>query len=93
MNVPKNCPKRKKVKKAGIYFLAQLGLNFVWTPLFFGLQAPLLALIVIILMCITIILTMKQFYLLSKLAFYLLVPYLLWVSFATLLNGAIVILN
>jgi len=84
---------KKKTKTAGIYFLAQLGLNFIWSPIFFGLRAPLLGLVVIVAMWTLIIMTMKKFYPLSKPASYLLLPYLLWVSFATLLNTAIVVLN
>ncbi len=84
---------KKKVKTAGLFFLAQLALNFVWSPIFFGLRATLLGLIVIVMMWVLIVMTMKKFRPLSKLAFYLLVPYLLWVSFATMLNAAIVILN
>lgn len=84
---------KKKNRIAGKYFLAQLALNFIWSPIFFGLRAPLLGLIVIVAMWTMIVITMKKFYPLSKPAFYLLVPYLLWVSFATLLNGAIVVLN
>lgn len=85
--------KKNKVKMAGLFFLAQLGLNFIWSPIFFGLRAPLLGLIVIVALLVLIVMTMKKFYPLSKLAFYLLVPYLLWVSFATVLNAAIVVLN
>jgi tryptophan-rich sensory protein len=85
--------KKKKVRTTRLYFLAQLGLNFIWSPVFFGLQAPLLGLIIIISMWVLIVMTMKKFYPLSRLAFYLLVPYLLWVSFATILNAAIVVLN
>lgn len=81
------------MKTASLFFLAQLGLNFLWSPIFFGLRAPLLGLIVIMALWLLIVLTMKKFYPLSRLAFYLLVPYLLWVSFATLLNAAIVVLN
>ena len=85
--------KKKKVRTAGKYFLAQLGLNFIWSPIFFGLRAPLLGLIVIVTMWVLIVMTMEKFYPLSKWATYLLVPYLLWVSFATLLNASIVFLN
>lgn len=85
--------RKAKMKQARNYFLAQLGLNFIWSPVFFGLRAPFLGLIVIVAMWMMIVLTMKKIYPLSRLAFYLLVPYLLWVSFATALNGAIVILN
>lgn len=85
--------KKKKVKTAGLFFGAQLVLNFLWSPLFFGLRSPLLGLITIILMWLLILMTMRKFYPLSKRAFYLLVPYFLWVSFATVLNAAIFILN
>lgn len=84
---------KKKVRLAGMYFLAQLALNFTWSPVFFGLRAPLLGLIVIVAMWASIVMTMKKFYPLSKISSYLLVPYLFWVSFATLLNTAIVVLN
>lgn len=85
--------KKNRIRTAGTVFLAQLGLNFVWSPIFFGLRAPLPGLMIITAMWVMIVLTMKNFYPLSKLAFYVLVPYLLWVSFATVLNFAIVILN
>ena len=84
---------KKKIKTAGLFFLAQLALNFIWSPVFFGLRAPLLGLVVIVAMWLLIVITMKKFYPLSRLASYLLVPYLLWVSFATILNMAIVVLN
>lgn len=84
---------KKKIKEAKIFFLIQLGLNFLWSPVFFGLRSPVLGLINIFVMWIMIAITMRKFYPLSKLAFYLLVPYLLWVSFATILNAAIVFLN
>lgn len=85
--------KKKNIKTAGIFFLIQLGLNFLWSPIFFGLRSPILGLINIVAMWILIAITMRKFYPLSKLAFYLLVPYLFWVSFATILNLAIVLLN
>lgn len=84
---------KKKVKTAGLFFLAQLALNFIWSPVFFGLRAPLPGLLIIMAMWALIVMTMKKFYPLSRLGFYLLLPYLLWVSFATLLNAAIVVLN
>lgn len=83
----------KKRIEALHFFLVQLGLNFIWSPVFFGLQSPLLALIVITVLWIAIVFTMKKLYPLSKPASYLLIPYLLWVSFATILNAAFVILN
>jgi len=84
---------RPAVKAAIKVFLGQLFLNFLWSPMFFGLRSPELGLINIIVMWIMIVLTMRKFYPLSKTAFYLLAPYLAWVSFATLLNASIVVLN
>lgn len=85
--------KKKESRSARKYFLVQLALNAIWTPIFFGLQSPLLALLVIIAMVVATAVTIKKFYTLSPLAAYLLVPYLVWISFATLLNAAIVVLN
>lgn len=74
------------------YFI-QLLLNALWSIIFFGYKNTLIALIEIVLMWIFIFLTIKKSSKLSPLASYLLYPYLAWVSFATLLNFAIVILN
>jgi tryptophan-rich sensory protein len=85
--------KRKKLTiELKIYGL-QLGLNFLWSYLFFGLHRPELALFEIILLWIFIALTITRFYKVDKLAAYLLIPYVLWVSFAAFLNYTIVILN
>jgi translocator protein len=83
----------KRTELAKKLFLIQLGLNFIWTPIFFGLRSPLMGLIVIVAMWFMILLTIKKFLTINKLAAYLLVPYLMWVSFATILNLAILILN
>ena len=84
---------KKKVKTALTYFLIQLALNFLWSISFFGFHSPLLGFVNIIFLLVFIILTIKHFYPLSKNASYLLIPYLLWVIFATVLNGAFLILN
>lgn len=85
--------RKKQSVIAGRLFLAQLGLNAIWSPIFFGLRAPLAGLVVILAMWAFIVLTIRHFYPLSKAAAWLLIPYLLWVSFATVLNAAIVVLN
>ncbi len=85
--------KKKTARMARNYFLVQLALNFIWSPVFFGLRAPLLGLLVILAMWLAIVMTIRRFYPLSKTAAWLLVPYVLWVSFATLLNASIVYLN
>lgn len=81
-----------KQKTIGIY-AAQLVLNFVWSILFFALHSPLLALINILILWVLIFLNIKIFGKIDPKAGYLLVPYLAWVSFATLLNASIVWLN
>ena len=89
-NMPADVVGRNKALKLFIY---QLILNLVWTPLFFGLQRPDIALVIIIGMWGFIFLTIRAFYKLNKTAAYLLIPYIAWVSFATLLNTSIVYLN
>jgi tryptophan-rich sensory protein len=67
------------------YFI-QLALNAAWTPVFFGLQQPGWALVVIIALWLAIVQTIRGFRSTSQAAAWLLAPYLLWVSFATVLN-------
>lgn len=85
--------KKPKVRVALTFYAIQLVLNFIWSFLFFGLHSPILALIDIVFLWVFIVLTILKFYKISKPATYLLIPYLLWVSFASVLNLAIVILN
>ena len=85
--------KEKEVKKAAAIFAVQLLLNMLWSILFFGLKSPLAAFIEVVLLWLAICLTILQFSKISKPAAYLLVPYILWVSFASVLNLAIVLLN
>ena len=82
-----------KVKLAIGLFLIQLALNAIWTPIFFGFHLILLALIDIILLFIAIVATLLVFKRISFPASMLLVPYLLWVGYATILNGSIYYLN
>ncbi|WP_214021080.1 tryptophan-rich sensory protein [Methanoculleus sp.] len=84
---------QKNVHVATAIFAVQLVLNAFWSYLFFGMQAPYFALIVIMLLWIAIIMTIAAFYRVSVPAAVLLVPYLLWVSFAAYLNYGIYILN
>lgn len=84
---------KREVKIALIVFGIQLFLNAIWSIIFFGLQNPGWALVDIILLWLVIVWTMVVFYKISKPAAYLLVPYLLWVSFAGYLNYSLWILN
>ena len=83
----------KEVKIALGVFGVQLVLNAVWSFLFFGLQSPFYALIEIGVLWIAITATMFVFYRINKTAMYLLIPYIVWVSFAAVLNYSIWILN
>lgn len=85
--------KKPKVKLALVLFVVQLILNLLWSLFFFKMQAPFYALVEIIALWWLILLTMVNFLKVSKPAGWLLLPYLLWVSFATLLNFYIVKLN
>ncbi|HLJ84494.1 MAG TPA: TspO/MBR family protein [Candidatus Eremiobacteraceae bacterium] len=76
-----------------IAFAAQLVLNIAWSALFFGLHSPRAALIEIAALWLTIALTIAAFASVSRAAAWLLVPYLLWVTFAAYLNYTIVRLN
>ncbi|SIS56167.1 TspO/MBR family protein [Belliella pelovolcani] len=80
-------------KKAMWLFGIQMVLNTLWSPAFFGLESPLLGLIVIIPLWVSILACIKVFKPISNLAAYLFIPYFLWVSFATLLNASIWYLN
>lgn len=79
--------------KAQSFFLLQLFLNFWWSILFFKFHSPVLALVDIILMIVSILFTIFSFAKISRSAAWLLVPYILWVGFATVLNYAIWVMN
>jgi tryptophan-rich sensory protein len=80
-------------KVAIAFFIIQLILNFVWSFLFFQLKNPLVAFIEILMLLTMILMTTIKFYPISKAAAYLMIPYILWVSFATVLNFSIYWLN
>jgi tryptophan-rich sensory protein len=76
-----------------VVYSFQLLLNFLWSVLFFGLRNPLLSFIEIVLLWLSILYLVLSFYKLSAISSFLLIPYLLWVTFASILNLSIVILN
>ncbi|GLK73048.1 tryptophan-rich sensory protein [Ancylobacter dichloromethanicus] len=76
----------------GLWF-AQLALNAVWSPVFFGMEAPGAALVVVVALWLAIAATIWACARIDRMAAVLLVPYLAWVSYATALNAAIVTLN
>lgn len=87
-------PKKNNYKKTGIIlFGLQLILNSLWSIIFFGAKDPGLALFTLILLLTLIATTYYYFRKINKRAANLLIPYLLWVTFAGVLNASIVILN
>lgn len=74
-------------------FFFQLLLNIFWSILFFGFRSPSLAFIEIIVLWISILLTIIAFAKIDRVAAYLLIPYILWVTFASYLNYMIWMLN
>ena len=74
-------------------FILQLVLNTLWSFLFFGLKSPFLGFLEIVLLWAAIILAILSFFRVSKLAGILLLPYILWVSFAAILNFSLWRLN
>ena len=81
------------VKLALAVFLAQLILNALWSILFFGLRSPLAGLVDIIVLWLAILATIVLFFRVSSAAGILLLPYIAWVTFAAVLNAAILRLN
>ncbi|MEO0113915.1 MAG: TspO/MBR family protein [candidate division WOR-3 bacterium] len=82
-----------QLKPALIVFGIQLVFNILWSILFFGLRSPFIAFIEIIILWVLILVTVLFFYPISKTAGLLLFPYLLWVSFAAILNFVLWRLN
>jgi len=81
------------VKTALYHFVFQLLLNALWSIVFFGLKNPLAGIVVILALLTMIILTIKWFKVVSKTAALLMIPYVLWVAFASALNYKIWELN
>jgi translocator protein len=76
----------------GLFFI-QLALNAAWAPVFFGLHQPWLALAIIVALGFCIIATIAAALPVNRAAALLLIPYLVWVIYATALNGGIAVLN
>jgi len=85
--------KRIEVRKALAVFAGQLVLNTLWSIVFFGAHMILGAAVIIVFLWGMILATIWLFSRISKAAAYLLVPYILWVSFAAVLNISLYVLN
>lgn len=86
----KNDPDRKT---ALTLYAVQLAFNFCWTLIFFNLRAYGFALVWLVALWVLILLTMKYFYHTTPAAGWLMLPYLLWVTFAAYLNAGVWLLN
>ena len=74
-------------------YAVSLVLNFSWSIFFFNMQSFLISFIILVALWLSILITMIKYYKINKLASWLQLPYLLWVTFAGYLNLAIVLLN
>ncbi|MCD7878928.1 MAG: tryptophan-rich sensory protein [Candidatus Gastranaerophilales bacterium] len=83
---------RKKIIPL-IFFIIQLALNIIWTPVFFGMENIIGGLIILVFLWIFLLLTIITFFRFSKAASLLLIPYIIWSSFAFYLNFGILVLN
>ena len=83
----------QEIQKAIRIYIWQLVVNFLWPTFFFNLEWYLFSFLWILLLWVLIIIMIKRFYSISKIAGYLLVPYFIWVTFATYLTFAIWLLN
>lgn len=89
----KKVDKKSLKGKAYQIFFAQLILNILWSIVFFGLKSPLAGFVVIVILWLSIIETIRRFAKVAKTASFLLYPYLIWVTLATILNFSIWVLN
>jgi benzodiazapine receptor len=80
-------------RTARLLWIVQLVLNFAWTPVFFGLRQPGVALVVVLALLAANIAFIVAAWRHDRMAALLFVPYVAWVAFATLLNAVIVVLN
>jgi benzodiazapine receptor len=87
--------KKNKFKSKKVYYIYgfHLLLNALWSIIFFGMHEILSALIDLILIIITLIILMRYFFSLNRISAYMLVPYLIWICFAAILNYNILLLN
>jgi translocator protein len=76
----------QSVRMALVLFFTQLALNLAWSLIFFGLRRPGIALVEILVLLAAIVLTAFAFRPISRAAFWLMTPYIAWVTYATYLN-------
>lgn len=84
---------KEKIGRALAVYAVQLAVNLIWPFLFFGLDNYLISFVWIVFLWMLIIVMIYMFYKISKPAAYLIIPYLIWVTFAAYLNLSIYIIN
>ena len=80
-------------RKALVLYGVQLGVNFIWPIIFFKFEAYNLAAVVIVILLILVVITAFMFRKINITAFRLMIPYILWLAFATYLNIGVAVLN
>ncbi len=85
--------KEEKRRQALIFYGLQLIVNFIWPILFFRFEAYTASVFLILLLLVLVIITAVKFKELNSTAFWLMVPYILWLIFATYLNVGVAVLN
>jgi benzodiazapine receptor len=83
----------EQIQRALILYGIQLVVNFFWSIIFFNMQAFLFSFVWLLILWLLILTTMVMFYRIRKSAMYLLIPYILWVTFAVYLNFGVYRLN
>lgn len=85
--------REKEKQEALLFYGLQLAVNFIWPIIFFRFSAYWVAVVVILVLLVLVIITAIKFRELNKNAFWLLVPYIIWLFFATYLNIGVAVLN
>lgn len=84
---------KSEVRVALVTFLIQLIFNALWSVVFFGLESLFYGVVVIVALWVIILFTIIRFYRVSRVGAWLLIPYILWVTFASALNTGVWLLN
>lgn len=84
---------KEQIRQALLFYGLQLFVNFIWSPIFFGLEWRLAAFIVLLLLWLLVCLTLHRFSAIDERAGDLLLPYILWITFAGYLNLGAYLLN
>lgn len=85
--------KGEKRKEALTFYALQLAVNFIWPIIFFRFEAYWVAVVVILVLLALVVITALKFKEISNVAFWLLIPYIVWLVFATYLNIGVAVLN